>query len=131
MLDLRRWDPYFVKSLARFSDKGLIPPLSEEQLEAIKIMEETCQRNGLVYDCEIGDIQFVSCCQILHSRTGFTDPPPPKPQRYLLRTWIGTPEHEGGWCLPFHDSCYPKRGGIQVDNTPPIADPLTTAGGTE
>ncbi|KAB8226238.1 taurine catabolism dioxygenase TauD [Aspergillus novoparasiticus] len=126
-----KWDPYFVKSLTRFSDKGLIPPLSAEQLEAMKVLEETCQRNGIVYDCEIGDIQFVSCCQTFHSRTGFTDPPPPQPQRYLLRTWIGTPEHEGGWCLPFHDSCYPKRGGIQVDNTPPAADPLTTAGGTE
>ncbi|RDL33054.1 putative Taurine catabolism dioxygenase TauD [Venustampulla echinocandica] len=126
-----KWDPYFVKSLSRFSDKGLIPPLSNEQKEAMEVLEACCQKNGLVYDCELGDIQFVSCCQTFHSRTGFTDPPAPKPPRCLLRTWIGTPEHEGGWCLPFHDSTFPKRGGIQVDNTPPTADPLVTAGGTE
>ncbi|CAG8978962.1 hypothetical protein HYALB_00012415 [Hymenoscyphus albidus] len=126
-----KWDPYFVKSLTRFSDKGLIPPLSAAQIEAMEVLEATCQRHGLVYDCEVGDIQFVSCCQTFHSRTGFTDPPAPKPKRYLLRTWMGTPEHEGGWCLPFHDSCYPKRGGIQVDNTPPRAEPLITAGGTD
>ncbi|GAB0144985.1 hypothetical protein EsHS_00005436 [Epichloe bromicola] len=125
-----KWDPYFVKSLKRFSDKGLIPSLSEEQLEAMEVLEATCQRHGFEYNCEVGDIQFVSCCQTFHSRTAFTDALPPKPPRYLLRTWISTPEHEGGWCLPFHDSCYPKRGGIQVDSTPAVADPLTTAGGT-
>jgi len=105
--------------------------LSNEQKEAMEVLESYCQKNGLLYDCEVGDIQFDSCCQTFHSRTGFTDPPPPKPPRYLLRTWIGTPEHEGGWCLPFHDSTVPKRGGIQVDNTPPTADPLVTAGGAE
>ncbi|KAJ5667307.1 taurine catabolism dioxygenase TauD [Penicillium longicatenatum] len=126
-----KWDPYFVKSLSRFSDQGLIPPLSHEQLEAMKVLEETCQRYGLIYDCEMGDMQFVSCCQTFHSRTGFTDAAPPKPQRYLLRTWVGTPEQEGGWCLPFHDSFYPKRGGIQVDSTPPAAEPLITTGGTD
>ncbi|TDZ19775.1 Taurine hydroxylase-like protein SAT17 [Colletotrichum orbiculare MAFF 240422] len=126
-----KWDPYFVKSLQRFSEAGRIPPLSPAQLEAMEVLEATCQRHGLEYDCEVGDIQFVSCLQTFHSRTGFVDALPPKPPRYLLRTWIGTPEHEGGWCLPFHDSCYPKRGGIQVDNVPPVAEPLTTAGGTD
>ncbi|KAG5918708.1 hypothetical protein E4U42_006760 [Claviceps africana] len=126
-----KWDPYFVKSLKRFSDRGLIPALSAEQLEAMDVLQATCEKHGFEYNCQVGDIQFVSCCHTFHSRTAFTDALPPKPPRYLLRTWIATPEHEGGWCLPFHDSCYPKRGGIQVDDAPPEADPLTTAGGTE
>ncbi|KAG6002350.1 hypothetical protein E4U54_000893 [Claviceps lovelessii] len=126
----QRWDPYFVKSLARFSNRGLIPPLSAEQLEAMDVLQATCEKHGFEYNCEVGDMQFVSCCQTFHSRTAFTDALPPRPPRYLLRTWVGTPEHEGGWCLPFHDSCHPKRGGIQVDSTAPAADPLTTAGGT-
>lgn len=94
------------------------------------VLQATCEKHGFEYNCEVGDMQFVSCCQTFHSRTAFTDALPPRPPRYLLRTWVGTPEHEGGWCLPFHDSCHPKRGGIQVDSTAPAADPLTTAGGT-
>jgi hypothetical protein len=27
-LTLHRWDPYYIRSLTRFSDAGLIPPLS-------------------------------------------------------------------------------------------------------
>jgi hypothetical protein len=49
-----------------------------------------------------------------------TDFPPPHPRRHLLRLWLATPESEGGWALPFHDSDEKKRGGIQVNNKPPI-----------
>lgn len=49
-----------------------------------------------------------------------TDFPPPNPRRHLLRLWLATPESEGGWALPFHDSDEKKRGGIQVNNKPPI-----------
>ncbi|OAQ96279.1 hypothetical protein LLEC1_02227 [Akanthomyces lecanii] len=105
-----KWDPYFVKSLTRYSDKGLIPALSPQQLEAMDILEKTCARYGFEYTCEVGDVQFVSCCQTFHSRTAFVDALPPKPPRHLLRTW---------------------RGGIQVDSTPPTANPLVASGGTD
>ena len=91
------------------------------------VLEACCKKNALEYDCEVGDIQFVSCCHVFHSRTAFVDPEPPRQGRYLLRTWVSTPEHEGGWALPFHDSTIPKRGGIQVDDHPPVAEPLMFA----
>ncbi|KAK7719280.1 hypothetical protein SLS57_005779 [Botryosphaeria dothidea] len=116
-----KWDPYYVRSLTRFSDKGIIPPLSDAQQEAIKVLEDTCLRLSLHMILEIGDIQFLSNEHVLHARTAYKDYPPPAPRRHLLRLWLSTPEDEGGWRLPFHDSNEKKRGGIQVNNTPPKA----------
>lgn len=67
-----KWDPYFVRSLTRFSDKGIIPALSEEQKRAITILEETCQKLALHMVLEVGDIQFVSNTHLLHARTAYT-----------------------------------------------------------
>lgn len=116
-----KWDPYYVRSLGRFSDAGIIPPLSEEQLEALKVLEETCVRLSLHMVLDIGDIQFLSNAHILHARTAYTDHAPPKPRRHLMRLWLATPEEEGGWRLPFWDSNEKKRGGIQVDDQAPVA----------
>lgn len=116
-----KWDPYFVKSLTRFSDKGLIPALSEEQTRALTILEETCQRLALHMVLEVGDIQFVTNNHLLHARTEYKDYAPPAPRRHLLRLWLSTPETEGGWALPMPDSKEKKRGGIQVNNTAPRA----------
>lgn len=66
-----KWDPYFVRSLTRFSDKGVIPPLSDEQVRALQILEETCQRLSLHMVLEVGDIQFVSDAHLLHARTEY------------------------------------------------------------
>jgi len=66
-----KWDPYYVRSLTRFSSKGLIPPLSEEQQRALRILEETCQRLALHMILEVGDIQFVSNTHLLHARTEY------------------------------------------------------------
>ena len=116
-----RWDPYYVKSLTRFSDQGLIPPLSAAQLEAADVLEKTCVRESLHMILEIGDIQFLSNEHVLHARTAYTDHKPPAPRRHLMRLWLATPETEDGWKLPFHDSQERKRGGVQVNNTPPVA----------
>jgi len=53
--------------------------------------------------------------------THYLDFPPPAPRRHLLRLWLSVPDTEGGWVLPFPDSSEKKRGGIQVNNTPPRA----------
>lgn len=66
-----KWDPYFVKSLTRFSDEGVIPPLSPEQVHALTVLEETCQRLALHMVLEVGDIQFVSDAHVLHARTAY------------------------------------------------------------
>ncbi|CBX98286.1 similar to Taurine catabolism dioxygenase TauD [Plenodomus lingam JN3] len=116
-----KWDPYYIRSLTRFSDAGLIPPLSEEQNRAALILEETCQKLALHMILDIGDIQFLSNNHVLHARTAYKDYAPPAPRRHLMRLWLSTPEDEGGWRLPFHDSKEKKRGGIQVDDTPPVA----------
>ncbi|EON96217.1 putative taurine catabolism dioxygenase protein [Phaeoacremonium minimum UCRPA7] len=116
-----KWDPYFVRSLTRFSDKGLVPPLSQEQKHAITVLEDTCNKLALHMVLEVGDIQFVSNTHLLHARTAYKDYPPPAPRRHLLRLWLSTPETEGGWVLPFHDSTEKKRGGIQVNDNPPRA----------
>ncbi|KAK7521581.1 hypothetical protein IWZ03DRAFT_368957 [Phyllosticta citriasiana] len=116
-----KWDPYYVRSLTRFSSAGLIPPLSAAQLDALTVLEETCQRLALHMILEVGDIQFLSNEHVLHARTAYKDYPPPAPRRHLMRLWLSTPQSEGGWRLPFHDADEKKRGGIQVDDTPPRA----------
>ncbi|KAH7329556.1 TfdA family taurine catabolism dioxygenase TauD [Stachybotrys elegans] len=116
-----KWDPYYVRSLTRFSDKGLVPPLSAEQVHALETLEKTALETSLHMILEVGDIQFVSNAHLLHARTEYKDFPPPAPRRHLLRLWLSTPETEGGWALPMPDSKEKKRGGVQVNNTPPRA----------
>lgn len=116
-----RYDPYFIRSLARFSSAGIIPPLSPAQLEAADVLEATCQRLSLHMVLDVGDIQFLSNEHVLHARTEYKDHAPPAPRRHLMRLWLATPESEGGWKLPFHDSQEKKRGGIQVDDMAPVA----------
>lgn len=70
---------------------------------------------------EVGDIQFLSNEHVFHARTAYRDYAPPAPRRHLMRLWLATPEDEDGWILPFKDSHEKKRGGIQVDDTPPAA----------
>lgn len=115
-----KWDPYYVKSLDRFMNAGVIPHLSPEQVEAAKVLEETCHRSRLHMILEVGDIQFLSNEHVLHARTAYKDHAPPTPRRHLMRLWLATPEGEGGWKLPFHDSFERKRGGIQVNDQPPV-----------
>ncbi|KAL9100329.1 MAG: hypothetical protein Q9163_004278 [Psora crenata] len=117
-----KWDPYYIRSLERFSSKGIIPPLSQAQVEAAEALEATCKRLSLHMILEVGDIQFLSNTHVLHARTEYRDHAPPAPRRHLMRLWLATPEDEGGWKLPFHDSMEKKRGGIQVDDTPPAAN---------
>lgn len=115
-----KWDPYFVKSLTRYSDIGAIPALSPEQVEAAQVLEDTCHKLRLHMILEVGDIQFLhSGPHVFHARTAYIDHLPPAKPRHLMRLWLAVPESEGGWKLPFHDSDEKKRGGIQVNDTPP------------
>ena len=85
------------------------------------VLEATCQRLSLHMILEVGDIQFVSNSHVLHARTAYKDHAPPAPRRHLMRLWLATPVSEGGWCLPFRDRDEKKRGGVQVDDVPPVA----------
>ena len=95
--------------------------MSPAQEEAAQVLEATCAREALHMILEVGDIQFLSNAHVLHSRTAYKDYPPPAPRRHLMRLWLATPESEGGWRLPFRDSDEKKRGGVQVDDTRPVA----------
>lgn len=66
-----KWDPYYVRSLKRFSDSGIIPALTAEQDRAANILEETANRLALHMVLEVGDIQFVSNAHLLHARTAY------------------------------------------------------------
>lgn len=67
-----KWDPYYVRSLGRFEEKGLVPPLSKEQVRALETLEEVCLREALHMVLEVGDIQFLSNAHLLHARTAYT-----------------------------------------------------------
>ncbi|KII88296.1 hypothetical protein PLICRDRAFT_41457 [Plicaturopsis crispa FD-325 SS-3] len=115
---ISKWDPYFVKSLKRFSDIGEIPPLSEKQLDALQVLEDISNREALHMILEVGDIQLLNNNTNFHARTAYIDHPPPAPRRQLMRLWLSTPVSEGGWKLPFPDSHKKRRGGIQVNQNP-------------
>ncbi|KAE8448494.1 hypothetical protein EG329_009375 [Mollisiaceae sp. DMI_Dod_QoI] len=123
-------DPNNVTSLSRFNTgpNAVIPPLSEAQLYALKVLEETAAKLALHMILAPGDIQLLCNEHVLHARTAYKDYPPgsvdeegkERKRRHLMRLWLATPESEGGWKLPFHDSNEKKRGGIQVDDTAPV-----------
>lgn len=124
-----RFDPMNVKSLARFSSgpDASIPPLSEEQVRAMEILESTAKRLSLHMVLQPGDIQLLANTHVFHARTAYKDWPAgsvdeegnPRIRRHLMRLWLATPEDEGGWKLVYPDSREKKRGGIQVDDNPP------------
>ncbi|KAJ5971509.1 Taurine catabolism dioxygenase TauD/TfdA [Penicillium vulpinum] len=125
-----RLDPNNVTSLARFNSgpDARIPPLSDKQKYALEIFEKTCAELSLHMILAPGDIQFLSNTHVFHARTAYTDYPAgaldesgrPARRRHLMRLWLSAPESEGGWKLPYHDSLERKRGGIQVNDTPPV-----------
>ncbi|KAM0756490.1 Clavaminate synthase-like protein [Meredithblackwellia eburnea MCA 4105] len=110
------FDPYFVRSIGRHVEAGLIPGHSKEQLEAIEVLEQTAQKLALHCILEVGDIQFVADTHVFHARTAYTDYLSPAPRRHLLRLWLSVPVSEGGWARPFPFDDRKKRGGIQVGN---------------
>lgn len=125
-----KFDPMNVNSLKRFQHgpEAKIPPMSEAQQHALAAVEETCKRLALHMILEPGDIQLLSNTHTFHARTAYKDWPAgskdeegrPRVRRHLMRLWLAHPESEGGWKLPYHDSLHKKRGGIQVDDRPPV-----------
>lgn len=125
-----RFDPNNVTSLARFNTglNARIPPPSSQQKHALEVFEQTCSRLSLHMTLDPGDIQLLSNTHVFHARTAYKDYPPgsvdedgkPRVRRHLMRLWLSVPEAEGGWRLPLLDGKEVKRGGIQVNDTPPV-----------
>ena len=127
---LCRFDPMNVVSLTRLQsgENPTIPPLSTEQKHAMKCLEDACTALALHMVLEPGDIQLLNNQHCFHARTAYKDWPAgsvdergqPRIRRHLMRLWLSLPEGEGGWRLPYVDSKEKKRGGVQVDDTPPV-----------
>jgi hypothetical protein len=106
----------------------VIPPLSEKQTYALKMLEQTASELALHMILEPGDIQLLANGHVLHARTAYKDWPPgsvdesgrERVRRHLMRLWLAVPESEGGLRTPFFDSDWKKRGGIQVGDQPPV-----------
>ncbi|KAK5108861.1 hypothetical protein LTR62_007751 [Meristemomyces frigidus] len=124
-----RLDPNNVTSLRRFHSgpDAKIPALSEQQLHALQVLDDTCAKLALHMILDPGDIQLLCNPHVFHARTAYKDYPPgsrdergrERVRRHLMRLWLGVPESEGGWKLPFHDSREKRRGGITVDDVVP------------
>lgn len=123
-------NPTNITSLSRFQTgpDAQLPPVSAEQKRALELLDEICLREAMHMILEPGDIQFLANSHNFHSRTAYKDWAPgsvdeegnPLPQRHLMRLWLAVPEDEGGWKLPYPDRHLKKRGGIQVNDTPPV-----------
>jgi hypothetical protein len=91
------WGPHFFESMTRFPEIHI----EEEKFEAMKYIQELCEREALNMSLEVGDIQFVQNYQILHARTAYSDRP--DQARHLLRLWFIVNAQEVGWQMPFTD----------------------------
>ena len=118
-----KWNPCYDHCLARFSDKIIIPSLSEARPRPARLLEETCQHLALHMMLEIGDTQLLNNVHVLRSYWAYKDQPPPHLQRHPMRLWLTSEGNEGGQKLPTTDSRHQKRGGIQVNDAPPRAPP--------
>lgn len=109
-----RFDHMNVMSLGRFQkgDDPQVPPVTEAQVHAIKVLEDTCLREALHMVLDPGDIQFLSKSQVFRARTSYKDWAPgaldeegnSTTRRHLMRLWLSVPQDEGGWKLPYPDA---------------------------
>jgi hypothetical protein len=126
-----KFDPMNATSMTRFStgESPRVPALSAAQLRAMQVLEDVCLRESLHMILDPGDIQFLSNSQVFHARTAYKDYAPgtldddtgrERPRRHLMRLWLAVPVDEGGWKIPYPDAKIKKRGGIQVNDNPPV-----------
>ncbi|OBT63528.1 hypothetical protein VE03_07050 [Pseudogymnoascus sp. 23342-1-I1] len=113
-----KWDSYYVGALQRFWECDLLPRYTEKQQEVLRVVENLCHELSMEMMLQVGDIQLVANTHNLHARSAYLDDNDSGNKRWLQRLWIATPEEEGGWKLPFADSAYCKRGGVQVNDAP-------------
>ncbi|KAH8548733.1 hypothetical protein BGW37DRAFT_173955 [Umbelopsis sp. PMI_123] len=94
------YGPHFWETVPRL---GI--PVAEAKFEAMKYVQNLCEKEALDMWLEVGDMQFVHNHQILHARSAYRDSP--ELTRHLLRLWLVVPAEEGGWEMPFA-----KREGV-------------------
>ena len=99
-----------------------VPQLTNRQLEAMDVMDETLRRPDLMYTMFLqpGDMQILSNHTMLHSRTEFEDYEIEEQKRALFRLWLAPadcPRLPETW-RPFFRSVEARtvRGGILGHN---------------
>ncbi|QVI23299.1 TauD/TfdA family dioxygenase [Nocardia tengchongensis] len=67
-----------------------VPPLTAQQLEAMRMLEDTANDPAFYLPMEFapGDVQILNNAKILHSREAYTDHEDPARRRHLLRLWL-------------------------------------------
>ncbi|KAL4780651.1 hypothetical protein BJX76DRAFT_360635 [Aspergillus varians] len=73
-----------------------IPPMTEEQAEALDTVHFTAQKHQLCIPLQRGDIQILNNLALFHARRGFVDDDVRK--RHLLRLWLRN--EEMAWEIP-------------------------------
>jgi len=98
--------PWYIRRAQELPD---VPPMTQEQEEALQIMEQTANDPALYLDMDFvpGDIQWLKNSVILHKRTAYEDWSEPEKKRHLLRLWLAAPD--------FEDGDEQLRGGITME----------------
>lgn len=71
-----------------------VPPLDAARRELLELYDATLADPTLHLDMQFrpGDLQWLRNALVLHKRTAYDDPPPPRPRRHLLRLWLASPD---------------------------------------
>ncbi|KAI7891881.1 uncharacterized protein EV154DRAFT_506776 [Mucor mucedo] len=88
------WGPHFFETVSRFP--GVV--VEEKYLEAIRYIQDLCEREALYMKLQTGDIQLVNNHALLHARGAYKDIP--GQTRHLLRLWFLVDEEVSGWKWP-------------------------------
>lgn len=65
-----------------------VPPLTDDQREAVTFYQALANELAIDVDFEPGDIEYAQSHVTLHSRTAFEDWDQPERKRHLLRLWM-------------------------------------------
>lgn len=94
-------------------------PLPHEALAAFDLLEELADELSVDMELRPGDLQIVNNHTVLHSRTSYTDPPPPAEPRHLMRAWITFPHYRGRRAAPVDE--YLRFGWLTDDRQRELA----------
>ncbi|KAK4223616.1 hypothetical protein QBC38DRAFT_44638 [Podospora fimiseda] len=75
-----------------------LPSLTQEQKEALDVVEQIAKENQIILHAEPGDLLFINNHAVLHSREAFSDSAENPNPRYLVRMWLKN--EEMAWKLP-------------------------------
>jgi hypothetical protein len=75
-------------TLLRGADLPGVPPLTDDQREAVSYYQTLADELAIDVDFEPGDIEYAQSHVTLHARTPFEDWDEPERKRHLLRLWM-------------------------------------------